>query len=340
MRIVPPLFAVLAAGWLSACPPGAVEPGPDPADDDDSAAGADDDDDSAAEDPWPALLSETGLYTDISSESLASGVMPYDVAWPFWTDGAAKARFLSLPEGTQIDTYDPNLWTFPVGTKAWKHFAYDGVKVETRLVEHTEDGWTWVSYQWREDGTDADVVPLGVTNANERGHDIPSSEQCAMCHLSEGFVGIGAIQFGDDNPSAPLEALAAGGRISHPIEQSTAVPGEGAAREALGYLHGNCGYCHADHFWLAPNYTLRLRMLVGTQTPAESQAESTGVNAMTHHDLGTTVAIAPGDPEASQVFQRMAERSLLQMPPLGTERVDEVALEAVREWIENIPAPE
>ena len=326
-------------GLLTACPPGEPEPGPEPANDDDSATGADDDD-SWAEAPWPELLSETGLYTDISTESLAEDVMPYDVAWPFWTDGAEKDRFLALPEGSQIDTSDPNVWTFPVGTKAWKHFAYDGAKVETRLVEHTADGWTWVSYQWREDGSDADVVPFGVTNANEGGHDIPSSEQCAMCHLSEGFLGIGAIQFGDDNPSAPLAALATGDMITHPIEESTAVPGEGATREALGYLHGNCGYCHADHFWLAPHYTLRLRMLVGTQSPAESQAESTAVNAVTHHDLGTTVAVAPGDPNASQVYQRMAKRSLLQMPPLGTERVDDLGLTAVREWIENIPVPE
>src|SRR5690554_4584581 len=76
-------------------------------------------DDTATDtDPWPATLRGTGLYAD--EDTLADGVIAFEVAWPLWSDGSTKERFLWLPEGTAIDASDPDRWAFPVGTKAWK----------------------------------------------------------------------------------------------------------------------------------------------------------------------------------------------------------------------------
>lgn len=287
--------------------------------------------------PWPTTLSDTGLFADGSVETIADGVIPYEVAWPLWSDGTIKDRFLSLPEGTTIDTSDPDLWDFPVGTRAWKHFSLDGVRLETRFLERGDEGWVRVAYQWREDGTDADAAPDGALDAGGTLHDIPSTYQCDTCHQDEGLLGVGAIQLGADSPTATLDHLTAGGLLSAAIEGSTSVPGEGATRETLGYLHGNCGSCHADHYSLSDEYTLRLRLLVGTESPSDSLLYETAINAPTHHNQTTSVAVVPGDPEASQLYERMGLRSLYQMPPLGTEVVDTEAHAAVSEWIMGLP---
>jgi hypothetical protein len=288
--------------------------------------------------PWPDTLSKTGLFAEFAAETLAAGVIPYAVAWPLWSDGTAKERFLWLPEGAVIDTSEPNLWGYPVGTKAWKHFALDGIRIETRFLERAADSWVRIAYQWRDDGSDADAVPDGVLDASGTLHDIPSTYQCATCHISEGLLGVGAIQLGADSPTATLNELWAGGSLSDPIEGSTAVPGEGATRQTLGYLHGNCGGCHVEHYDLSDQYPLRLRLLVGTEAPEDSQLYLTAIDTPTVHTETTTIAVVPGEPEASQLYERMGVRSLLQMPPLGTEVVDVEAHGAVHDWIMSLPA--
>ena len=45
------------------------------------------------------------------------------------------------PKDKKIDTENMDRWVFPVGTKVWKQFSLDGVKLETRLLEKREDGW-------------------------------------------------------------------------------------------------------------------------------------------------------------------------------------------------------
>src|SRR5688572_31053294 len=57
-----------------------------------------------------------------------------------WADGATKRRWLFLPDGAQIDSADPDHWRFPAGTRLWKEFTRDGVRVETRIMHKTGDG--------------------------------------------------------------------------------------------------------------------------------------------------------------------------------------------------------
>ena len=167
-------------------------------------------DTAAAEEPatWPELLSQTGLYVDLPSGQVAESIREYDVAWPLWSDGAAKQRLLWLPPGEVIDTSNPDRWVFPVGTKAWKHFWDGDTLVETRFIQREEDDWTWVSYQWRADGSDADAVPDGVEGAGDGSYDIPSQSACTRCHMGDGFLGVAAIQLGEDSPTQTLSVLA------------------------------------------------------------------------------------------------------------------------------------
>src|SRR5262245_30688341 len=83
----------------------------------------------------PEHLSETGLFADVARESLAPDIIAYAPRFQLWSDGADKRRWLWLPPGARIDTSDMDSWVFPVGTKFWKEFTRDGVRVETRLLE-------------------------------------------------------------------------------------------------------------------------------------------------------------------------------------------------------------
>ncbi|HEX6865034.1 MAG TPA: hypothetical protein VF414_19540, partial [Thermoanaerobaculia bacterium] len=216
----------------------------------------------------PERLSETGLFADAASETLAAGVRPFSPQYPLWSDGAAKRRWVLLPEGATIDARDPYAWSFPAGTKLWKEFRF-GRRVETRYMERAADGsWIYATYVWPEGGGEAVRAPEdGVRGACATGlgtpHDVPAVQDCRACHEGSPsrVLGFGALQLAAErDPDAPhaetpepgslgLEELLASGRLAgneaairaagRPIEARS--PRE---RAALGYLHANCGHCH------------------------------------------------------------------------------------------------
>src|SRR4051812_47523904 len=48
---------------------------------------------------FPALLSETGAFQDTRTLSLDKELLPYDLAVPFWSDGARKSRAVAVGPG-------------------------------------------------------------------------------------------------------------------------------------------------------------------------------------------------------------------------------------------------
>lgn len=287
----------------------------------------------------PALLSETGLYADVATEVLAEGVMPYAVRFELWSDGATKRRWLWLPPGTRIDTRDPDRWVFPVGTRAWKEFAIDGARVETRYLVKTEDDrWENVAYVWRSDGSDADARPDGVADALGTTHDVPAIDGCYDCHRGDvdGLNGVGAIQLATGAPDELLARLEAAALLSDPILPRPSIPGTDVEQAALGYLHANCGSCHDAAHPLSRFRAMRMRVPLGLARASDAPALVTALDAeMSHVIDGTTIGVVAGEPEASQLWVRMQQRDgEYQMPSRGTEQVDVEGSEIVRAWIE------
>src|SRR5262245_44653139 len=78
----------------------------------------------------PTQLSQTGIFRDLATLTPNTGVIPYEVNAPFWSDGALKRRWMALPgDGTSTDPskdriiVKPGLpWAFPAGTIFVKHF--------------------------------------------------------------------------------------------------------------------------------------------------------------------------------------------------------------------------
>src|SRR5271155_1040100 len=48
---------------------------------------------------FPPLLSQTGAFESVRRLTPNPTLIPYELNVPFWSDGASKSRWISLPEG-------------------------------------------------------------------------------------------------------------------------------------------------------------------------------------------------------------------------------------------------
>jgi hypothetical protein len=311
----------------------------------------------------PAALRDTGLYADFDARSIDPRLIAFAPQYPLWTDGAAKRRWISLPPGTAIDASDPDAWVFPVGTRLWKEFAFGGRPVETRFIEREADGWLYAAYRWSEDGKEAVLAPprgVGGTFplAEGRSHAIPAVTDCRICHESGrtpvlGFSLLqlspdrdpGALHVDPDAPHLDLAALARAGRLVGLPPALIASPPRiagrtEAERAALGYMHANCGHCHNADGPLA-RLGLDLRHVTGAAVEP-GIATTVGVRVVDPAPGQTPDAllrVAPGEPDRSLLVQRISSRwAALQMPPIGTEVVDDEARTLIRRWIAGLGA--
>ena len=298
----------------------------------------------AGSDAGPPCEGPPGLYVEGSCTVLAPGVRRFEPEYELWSDGAAKERFVLLPEGERIDTTDPDAWVYPVGTVLFKTFSRDGLRIETRINTKIAaapgiDSWTMRTFAWSEDQLSVTEVTAGVVDALGTGHDIPPTTLCAGCHSGAAVdVGLGftAIQLNHDAPEGEvtLERLFAEGSINAEIDLLDAVvPGDATTRSALGYMHANCGPCHGGPSPMPPGSPMDLWIDVGTSDPALSGAYTTAVSAPSLWP-GAALRVAPGMPDESAVILRMESRVVgTQMPPYATELPHGPGIAAVRGWI-------
>jgi hypothetical protein len=296
----------------------------------------------------PCLLSETGLY-GADMVTLAQGVHPFTPSFKLWTDGADKQRWIALPAGSKIDTSDMDYWTFPPGTKLWKEFSRDGVRVETRLIEKQASGaWYAVAYQWRSDQKEADAVPNGVVNASGTPHDVPNGDQCLTCHsqLPDKALGFSAIQLSHtkSDPNSALEwtldTLIQDGLLTHPPAQAFTIPGTALDRDFFGYLHANCGHCHNPKG--TANTQTGLDLWLKVSDLAGPVSDFSVYRGIVGKDIvwldaehpNAPKRIAPGSLSDSAMYQRFIEKGQTwSMPPLGTELVDPSGKKLLEDWI-------
>jgi hypothetical protein len=302
----------------------------------------------------PPTLGDTGLYSDAERLVVDPAHLGFAPQYPLWTDGAVKRRWISLPPGTAIDGSDPDAWVFPVGTRLWKEFAFDGRRVETRFIERRPEGWLFAAYEWSADGREAVLAPeRGRRGAyvfeDGRAHTIPGASDCRVCHEAgpAPVIGFSLLQLAPDrDPAAPHaepagvdldDLVQAGLLVGLPAtERAPRIAAESAVeRAALGYLHGNCGHCHNADGPLG-KLGLRLRHSAGAEiAPAIATAVGQPVaKPAPGQPAEAVLRIEPGRPDRSAIVVRMASRyAALQMPPLGTELADQQALDLVRQWI-------
>ena len=314
----------------------------------------------------PSSLECTGLYSNLANKTVAKSALPFTPAWPLWSDGAEKHRWVSLPPDTQIDNSSPNNWVFPVGTKFWKEFRVGGKRVETRLFwKVRSDLWRKGTYAWNADETEAKLHFGGdIKLANGDPYHLPEQGECDDCHKgqTDRSLGFGAVNLGLDGASGvTLEWLADEGWLTEkPAKVKLSIGADRAgldddgvplAAKALAVLHTNCGVsCHNDTPDRKANLTgqnLRLdaKQLDGRAPDETWPAFATAVGKLTEGAQlgGTFTRIAPGDPATSHVVTLMKTRTPGrfagpgQMPPIASRLVDTEGLAIVTKWISRLP---
>lgn len=303
----------------------------------------------------PARLSETGCFDDLAPLEASAELVPYAVTSPLYSDGTRKARWLGLPAGAQVDVGEDGRWHFPEGALLVKHFGFDhtegggALELETRFMVRTADAWRFYTYRW--DGGDAHLLddaenlrvdvegPGGETQ--EVDYLFPSQAGCRACHVGE-VIGPSTLQldldvrYGDAAPASQMDALHRLGAIDEGSPAGPSMPSPSdldASLEARAraYLHANCAHCHRPGGYPTEAISLDLRW----DTPLED-TQTRCVPTQYPVVAGDGMRIAPGDPDASVIIQRMeALPGALPspMPPLGRSIVDREGVDIVRAWI-------
>jgi hypothetical protein len=310
----------------------------------------------AAPDAGPVdTLLATGLCVDAACAQISPGVREYEPRFPLWDDGADKRRWIYLPPGARIDTTDMSRWRFPVGTKVWKEFSRDGVRVETRymtklLADDAAPGaWTYATYLWTAAQSSALPVTAGVQNALGTQHDVPSRADCRACHdevKPSRVLGFEAFQLDAAAPAGRLDLddLIAEGLLTVAPPGAASphfpVPWTPVETAALGYLHANCGACHNATSTVRDKTPIDLRIQVGRLSPVTATpAYATLVRqpaAIPFTEGGTTytMLLVPDSADTSAVIGRLRSRSALRfMPNVSVELADPAAEAALRAWI-------
>lgn len=301
-------------------------------------------------DTFPQKLSETGCVDPSNPRKPAPGLLPYDVNAPLWSDGAAKERYLGLPDGKQIRVNADGDWDLPIGTVLMKTFFVGLRRVETRLfMRHPDGTWGGYSYEWDDAQKDATLLPANkIRQVGPQTWYYPSRAECLRCHTgAAGFsLGLETGQLNRDfyyvttkrtsNQLATFEHM---GLFEGPLpaqearERYTAPMGEeGVEQRARAYLHANCSFCHR------PNGTGRGPQDLRFSTPL---AQANLCNAVPQEgDLGITNArlLIPGDPARSILSVRMHSPGASRMPPLGSRVEDTAATTLVDFWISSLKA--
>jgi uncharacterized repeat protein (TIGR03806 family) len=322
---------------------------------------------------FPATLSRTGAFRDTATLAPLDGLLPYDLNAPFWSDGASKLRWMSIPHnagspGEKISFAPIGEWHFPKGTVFVKHFELpvDEAKpelkrrLETRLLVCDSTGGVYgVTYKWRADNSDADLLRTNLAESiaiktlsgwRTQTWYYPSSADCRSCHTTNagGVLGVKTRQlnrsFAYPRTGVADNQLRAWNHLGlfEPQLEETAIAGypklarlddisASLEQRARSYLDANCSQCHRPGgvvSYLDARY----------DTPLVRQ-NLVDAPVVIDQGIDGARAIAPNDTWRSIVFMRVNTLEPLKMPPLAHETLDHSAIELLRAWIQSLPGP-
>ncbi|MEM7657617.1 MAG: PQQ-dependent sugar dehydrogenase, partial [Bacteroidota bacterium] len=322
----------------------------------------------------PALLSQTGAFTDLANMTPASFLIPYTMNQPFWSDGAIKSRYLILPnDGThntpeeQIVYAESGAWDWPEGTILIKHFEMEmdesnasvRRKLETRfMIKGNNSNFYGITYRWREDQTDAELLSdswtdtLSIATANgprEVEWYYPSRGDCMTCHneAAGGTLGLRTAQLNGDQlyPSTgitanQLKTLAHLSMFANAPDttQLTGLP-QAAPLDDNSLSLELRARTYLDANCAAchlPGNLPQAQFDARLETPL---AQSGMVYGPLANDLGIAGArvIIPGDLEGSVLYQRLARvHEDIAMPPLAKNLLDTAGVQLIADWIQAL----
>ena len=320
----------------------------------------------AANRDFPRTLSATGLFASTADHAPAAGVHRYALNAEPWADGATAERLLAVPGEGRVEADKTGYWRFPEGSVLAKTVSMGRRRVETQIL-HREGGvWRPYTYAWNDAQTDAtlaaaegstrtisardDNAPGGV---RERPYRVNARSECLLCHnpwvetrtttfgrQTASPLGVTTSQLDRDGPGGnQVDVFRQLGLLTvsppdDPHRRRMCDPyDERADRDnrARSYLQVNCAHCHqfgaggSAAVWLAHDLpmdrtnTVDVRPMQGT------------------FGLAGARVIAPGAPESSVLFYRLAKLGSGRMPRVGSDQVDDAGLRLIGDWIASMP---
>jgi uncharacterized repeat protein (TIGR03806 family) len=323
----------------------------------------------------PPLLSQTGAFSNTPGMIPTNGLIPYNPNTPLWSDAALKTRWLALPYNGGLDTYDQQIgfstngeWSFPSGTVFVKHFSLvtdetdtNSIprRLETRLLVRDTNGAVYgVTYKWRADNSDADLLAASlsenilITNATgvrTQTWYYPSPADCLVCHtpVANYVLGVKTRQLNGNftYPSSGVtdNQLRVFNRLGlfNPGIDEAQIPAYSqlvsltnlladVTNRFRSYIDANCAQCHRPGGVTHATFDARY------DTPLVGQGIINGaVIANLGYDNASVVT--PHDIWRSILYQRASSLdSAVKMPPLARNLVDTNAMAVIIAFINGL----
>ena len=322
----------------------------------------------------PTLLSDTGIFNDTASRTPATGLIPYILNVPMWSDGAMENNFMAVPNRGGNITPEEQLrfrptgpWKFPDGTVFIKNLdlAVDETRanlpprrMETQILVRDNRGAVYgATYKWRPDNREADLVTAGlsedivittVTGVRTQTWYYASPADCLTCHTpGAGYVlGVNTRQLNGNftypasgNTDNQLRTLNRLGLFSPAVDETKIA---GFAKLAA-LTEAKATLSDRTRSYLDVNCAqCHMPGGVGNYDARydTSPSDQHIINAVAAVTLGLANAhiVMPGDTEHSVLYQRITSlMPAIKMPPLSHNRVDTKAVQVINDWINNLP---
>ena len=315
---------------------------------------------------FPATLSETGLFADLTDLSPNPGLLPYAPNLAFWSDYAIKQRWFAIPDASGLMTWsrDEN-WTFPTGMLWVKHFDLELTRnnpatkkrIETRVLVKTDTSLYGVSYRWNDAQTEATLVPdegvsfpltINVSGSNyTQTWQIPSRSSCLTCHtppaghaLSFTTRQLNRVENIHGFAGNQLDLLSTGGFFINSPGSTNLLPRHLGPNETLpdgtlypvearvrSFVAVNCANCHRQGGTGGGDWDGRPQLTLAQTKLINGTVVNNGGNS-------ANLLIVPGDTIHSVVFNRVsASNGFTRMPPLASSELDQADIALLQEWI-------
>jgi uncharacterized repeat protein (TIGR03806 family) len=279
-----------------------------------------------------------------------SGLIPYDINAPFWSDGAVKDRYIGLPAGTTMSIDGEDDWILPPGTVLVKNFRLNSQLIETRhLMRHPDGIWAGYTYEWNAAETQATRVRGGKTvSVNGQVWIFPDEAQCMQCHTTAAGFALGpeTAQLNKDftypstgitaNQLATLDHIVAFASPLPAIPDSLPLmpdPTDSSASlndRARAYLHTNCAQCHQASGPTPVDLDFRYTTSLANTNACDAVPQAGDLG------LANPRIIAPGDAARSVLVARANARDSDGMPPLGSAIPDSAGVALLTSWINGL----
>jgi uncharacterized repeat protein (TIGR03806 family) len=320
--------------------------------------------------PIPARLSQTGAFKNTRQLTPSDSLLPYDINVAFYSDGATKLRWFSVPQlgsstESKIQFAPTGDWRFPNGTVFVKHFemvtdeAHPDIKrrLETRiLVRDADCGVYGATYKWKPDNSDAELLSSNLTEVLEirtpsgvrtQTWYYPSRQDCRTCHTSTagGVLGLKTRQVNRDF-SFPcgvvdnqLRAWNNIGLFEPALEEADLAGCDQLARadDSTRTLTDRArSYLDVNCAYChRPGGTVAY-FDARYDTPLAGQGLVDGP-VLIDEGLDHARVIALNDIWRSVALVRISSLEGLKMPPLAHETLDQSGIDLLQTWIQSLP---